>query len=69
MYDYAFMRSFMMQSYSEEKVAMDDRIKRVNWMAGYGMFGAGITVGFGNLFCGICVGIVGTSRLTSIMNK
>ncbi|XP_034824917.1 V-type proton ATPase 21 kDa proteolipid subunit c''-like [Maniola hyperantus] len=54
----AIVLSGILEQYKEP--FLDIAIKQQNWMAGYVMFGAGLAVGLVNLFCGICVGIVGS---------
>lgn len=61
---YGLITAIVLSGYLEDfhwsVVNASDDIKGKNWMAGYLMFGAGVAVGFVNLFCGIAVGIVGS---------
>jgi len=50
----------MLNNIKEFSSDIDPEAKAKNYLAGYVMFGAGITVGFGNLFCGLSVGVVGS---------
>ncbi|CAH1103663.1 unnamed protein product [Psylliodes chrysocephalus] len=56
----AIVLSGYLEDFSWDVVWSNPALKGKNWAGGYLMFGAGLTVGFVNLFCGMCVGIVGS---------
>lgn len=60
---YGIIMSIVMINYVSDvdvdKLTKTNEILKVH-SSGFKLFGAGLTVGFSNLFCGICVGIVGS---------
>lgn len=56
----AIVLSGMLEQFTAAGINASETIRGNNWMAGYVMFGAGLSVGLVNLFCGIAVGVVGS---------
>jgi len=56
----AIVLSGLLEEFTSAAVDANPNIRGNNWMGGYVMFGAGLSVGLVNLFCGIAVGVVGS---------
>ena len=56
----AIVLSGLLEPFTAEAMAQSDTVRGNNFMAGHVMFGAGLSVGLVNLFCGIAVGVVGS---------
>lgn len=56
----AIVLSGIITEYSPSKFEFNEDLRAKNYMGGYVVFGAGLSVGFVNLFCGLAVGIVGS---------
>ncbi|XP_014214262.1 V-type proton ATPase 21 kDa proteolipid subunit [Copidosoma floridanum] len=61
----AIVLSGLLDEYNPDKLEENIVLKGQNFMSGHIMFGAGVAVGFVNLFCGIAVGIVGSGAALS----
>jgi len=56
----AIVLSGMLEPFTYTRAMEVPEVRNQNWLSGYLMFGAGVSVGLVNLFCGIAVGIVGS---------
>ena len=57
---YGIIMAIVLSSNIESSVSNNPATTAKNYNAAFKVFGAGLTVGFSNLFCGLAVGVVGS---------
>jgi V-type H+-transporting ATPase 21kDa proteolipid subunit len=57
--------SGMLQEERIDELVDDESVLAKHYTRGYVLFGAGLAVGFVNLFCGVAVGVVGSGAALS----
>ncbi|KAL6758031.1 vacuolar proton-ATPase subunit C [Haematococcus lacustris] len=58
---YGVIVAIILQTKIEQVEPKDGQYSKYALYSGYSIFGSGVTCGFANLVCGMCVGIVGSS--------
>mmetsp|Transcript_3573 Transcript_3573/g.6764 ORF Transcript_3573/g.6764 Transcript_3573/m.6764 type:complete len:97 (+) Transcript_3573:286-576(+) len=63
------MAIIMVTKFQSQQEGDEEKMSVKNVAFGYSLFTAGLSVGLSNLFCGVCVGITGSSCAMADANR